>query len=383
MDRPIAVVGGGPVGTALACALVRHDPVVLASARAPQAEGGPRAYAISPANAAFLARIGAWPARATAVHAMRIEGDAGGVLEFDALEAGVAELAWIVEEASLAEALAGALARSGAALRAPVGLRRLSVEGRAARLEFDDGEAIDAALVVGADGADSAVREASGIGCRAGGYGQAALVLTLGCARAHGAVARQWFRGGEVIALLPLGDDRVSLVWSLATERAQKLHAAGPAHVARELESAIGGALGALEAVSAAALFPLRRLVAHAMAAPRIALAGDSAHVIHPLAGQGVNLGLGDAECLARVLAAREPGRDAGDYRLLRRYERARAGDILAMRMTVDALHALFAAPEAFWRVLRNLGLGLVDRLAPVKDFLVRRARGSPSCENC
>jgi len=187
-------------------------------------------------------------------------------------------------------------------------------------------------------------------------------------------VALQWFQGGSVLALLPLPAQHVSMVWSTGDEHAARLLRLDADALAREVASASRHALGELSLISPARGFALRRLTAARSVAPRVALAGDAAHVVHPLAGQGANLGFQDARVLAAVLAAREPFRDPGDLRLLRRYERARAEAILAMRATVHGLFALFDAKDEFAGKLRNAGLNLVDRMPVLKNLLMRHA---------
>jgi ubiquinone biosynthesis UbiH/UbiF/VisC/COQ6 family hydroxylase len=330
-----------------------------------------RVYALTPGNAAFLREIGAWQAlpaeRLTPVHAMRVCGDDGSVLEFDAYRAGVPELAWIVEDAALQQALWRDLEVD---VFAPAQCAGLAVEERAARLELSDGTTLSARLVVGADGADSFVRSQAGIAARERDYGQSALVANFRCARPHRNSAFQWFQRGAVLALLPLPGDHVSMVWSLPAGGARIDEAA----LCAAVERASGAALGRLELVTAPRSYPLRRLAAERLVAPRVALAGDAGHVVHPLAGQGLNLGLQDARALAAVLAAREPRRDPGELALLRRYERARAEPILAMDTMVDSLFRLFGAQSALAARLRNAGLNLVDRLPVVKNMLIRRA---------
>lgn len=355
------MVGGGPVGACLARAASGMSVALIARERpAPPTEAfDTRVYAITPGNAAFLHEIDAWPERATPVHAMRIHGDASSVLEFDAYSAGVPQLAWIVEDARLQAVLWRDLD-----VFVPGECRELAIEEDWATLALRD-RGIQARLVVGADGASSFVRERAGIGTRERDYGQHAVVANFRCARPHGNVAYQWFQRGAVLALLPLAGNHVSMVWSRSTPLDD---------VCAAVEEASGGVLGALELLGAPRSFPLRRLAAERLVAPRVALAGDAGHVIHPLAGQGLNLGLQDARTLAQVLAEREPRRDPGDLGLLRRYERARAEPILAMDTMVDSLFRLFGAENALAARLRNAGLNLTDRLPVIKNMLMRQA---------
>ena len=365
MQRDLIVVGGGPVGASLARAVRGVSVALVAHERppAPPVEGfDARVYALSPGNAEFLRAICAWPDRAVPVHAMRIYGDeVNARLEFDAYGAGAAELAWIVEDSRLQQALWRDLDVAVVATTA------LGVHADSVSVKLADGSALSAKLIVGADGANSFVRAQAGIAARARDYGQSAVVANFRCEKPHRNIAYQWFQRGAVLALLPLPGDHVSMVWSLPAEQAVT-------DLAREVEIASRGELGQLELVTPPRSYRLRRLAAERMVKPRVALAGDAAHVIHPLAGQGLNLGLQDVRALAQVLAEREPSRDPGDVRLLRRYERARAEPILAMDTMVDMLFRLFGAEHAAAARLRNAGLNLTDRLPVVKNLLMRHA---------
>jgi len=364
LQRDLVVVGGGPVGASLARAARGMSVALVAHERpaAPPAEGfDARVYALSPGNVAFLRALGAWPQdRVVPVHAMRIFGDAAATqLRFDAYEAGVPELAWIVEDAQLQQALW----RDLEVVIDRIGAPSFCADG--VHMALAGGEELSARLIVGADGANSFVRAHAGIAVRERDYGQSAIVANFRCEKPHGNVAFQWFAGGAVLALLPLPGNHVSMVWSRPDE---------PAELAREVEVASRGALGQLQLVTPARSYRLRRLAAQRMVKPRVALAGDAAHVVHPLAGQGLNLGLQDVRALARVLAEREPSRDPGDVRLLRRYERLRAEPILAMDTMIDTLFRLFGAQHAALARVRNAGLNLTDRLPVLKNLLMRHA---------
>jgi len=332
-----------------------------------------RVYALSPGNVDFLRALGVWqrlPAeRLAPVHAMRIFGDdSRAALEFDAYEAGVPELAWIVEDNELQRALWSAL--SGMAQHC----ERLEIGAERAVLSFADAPPLAARLVVGADGAHSFVRGAAGIAAAERDYQQAAVVANFRCEKPHRNVAYQWFQGGPVLALLPLPDEQVSMVWSLPAAEAARIAALDANTLAHEVAKAAHGLLGALTVATPPRSFPLRRLSARKIVAPRVALVGDAAHVIHPLAGQGLNLGLQDARALAETITNREPGRDPGDHRLLRRYERQRAEPLLAMDAVVSGLFALYGARNGLVGRARNAGLNLTDRLPVLKNILMRQA---------
>jgi ubiquinone biosynthesis UbiH/UbiF/VisC/COQ6 family hydroxylase len=375
VPHDLIVVGGGPVGASLARALpglsvvlVAHEPRIPPAR--PRAGFDARVYALSPANIGFL---GLDPDRLTAVHAMRVFGDGGARIEFDAYRAGVPALAYIVEDATLQDALwkgplwQGLVAEAGR-------FESLSVTRDRARVYLDGGRFLEAKLVVAADGADSRVREEAGIAVAAKTYGQHAVVANFACERIHGGTAYQWFQGGAVLALLPLPGNHVSMVWSLADGEAGRIASLEPAALCREVELASGKLLGSFTLVTPPRSYRLQRLSAHRLIAPRVALVGDAAHVIHPLAGQGLNLGLQDVRTLSQVLNKREPVREPGDARLLRRYERQRAEPILATDTMVDTLFRLFGAQSGALARARNAGLNLTDRLPVVKNMLIRYA---------
>jgi ubiquinone biosynthesis UbiH/UbiF/VisC/COQ6 family hydroxylase len=337
-----------------------------------------RVYALSPGNVELLRWLDVWRRipveRVQPVLAMRVFGDDGrSSLEFDAYGAGVPELAWIVEDSALQDAMWQALP---AEILAPAECERLETGDQGAVLTLRDGRRVTSALVVGADGANSFVRRAAGIAATEKSYEQAAVVANFRCEQPHRGAACQWFQGGPVLALLPLPGDQVSMVWSLPASRAASVARLQPEALCREIETASRGVFGGLSLTTPPKQYPLRRLRAQRLVQPRVALVGDAAHVIHPLAGQGLNLGLQDAKALAEVLAGREPGRDPGDARLLRRYERARAEPILAMNAVVDGLFRLFGSEGGRWSRLRNAGLNLTDRFPVLKNLLIRQAMG-------
>jgi ubiquinone biosynthesis UbiH/UbiF/VisC/COQ6 family hydroxylase len=285
------------------------------------------------------------------------------------------ELAWVVEARELQGALWDALeATPHVELHAGTRCADIDWAQDYARLTLDNGSALEARLVVGADGSESWVRRHAGIAVTTSDYRQLGVVANFEAERAHAGVAFQWFTGESVLALLPLPGTRVSMVWSAPEAHAHELLAMTAEGLCAEVERASSGVLGALRIITPPAAFPLKRQHVERLVEPRAALIGDAAHNIHPLAGQGVNLGLRDARALAENLAGRGPQRDCGDYALLRRYERARSEDIAALELTTDGLSKLFNAPAVWMARLRNFGLTFVDAQGPLKTVLARRA---------
>jgi ubiquinone biosynthesis UbiH/UbiF/VisC/COQ6 family hydroxylase len=382
----VVVIGAGIVGAAFALALGPTGLRVAVVEPAPPVRRDvastwdSRIYTISPGNAGWLQALGAWqglPAdRLTRVETMLIFGDhESGRLEFSAYDAGLRELAWTAEarevQATLWDALTGA---TGVTLLGNSRCREVVWQADRALLILEDGSEIAAKLIVGADGADSWVRRRAGIGETVHEYGQLGVVANFETTRPHEDTAFQWFREDGVLALLPLPNRRVSMVWATPDAHARTLLTLPPEALAEAVTQASGGALGGLRVLTPAAAFALRRQHVERLVESRVALIGDAAHNVHPLAGQGVNLGLRDARSLAAVLAARGPQRDCGDFSLLRRYERERREDILALELTTDGLEKLFS-PRAVWLAgLRNFGLSLVNAQPPLKTALVRRA---------
>jgi 2-polyprenylphenol 6-hydroxylase len=382
----VLIVGGGLVGLSLARALAGSGlDLALIEPRAPRkqapgaAEWDSRIYALSPGTADFLQQCGAWPLlpqdRITRVEAMRIYGDdTRACLTLTAYDAGLRELAFIVEGRLLQEALGEAIRGQDLSLHCPAEWRSLDFHPDHVAATLEGGAVLRTRLVVGADGADSRVRARAGVEVRPTEYAQLGVVANFSCERPHDGVAYQWFRRDGVLALLPLPGRRVSMVWSIAQERGRALAALPAAELASEVETASQRALGSLEVITPAAAFPLRLQRVTHFTRPRVALAGDAAHNLHPLAGQGLNLGFRDARALAEVLCGRGPQRDCGDNALLRRYERARREDVLAMQLATDGLQKLFNN-EAVWLAgVRNLGLTLLNGQPLLKNFLVHRA---------
>jgi 2-polyprenylphenol 6-hydroxylase len=385
VDCDVLIAGAGLVGIALAAALARHGlKVALFDRQSPPSFADPaawdtRVYAISPGSASFLQSIGAWQAlsceRIAAIESMRIVGDQGATLAFSAYELGERALAWIVEERALRAALLPAIHVAGIELVTGAEFASLAWSAREGTLTLTDGRRFSARLVVGADGLHSWVRQAAGIVAEPRSYGQQGVVANFDCELAHHGCARQWFRtDGGVLAWLPLPGRRMSIVWSAPDAQAHELLALSHDAFTARVAEAGANVLGALRMITPPAAFPLQSLRLPTSIAHRMALVGDAAHGVHPLAGQGVNLGFGDAQALAGVLAERGPVGDAGAPILLERFARRRAEPVLAMHTVTDGLVRMFG-PRAPWlKTLRNVGLSAVDRLPIVKRALAQSA---------
>ncbi|MCX7673874.1 MAG: FAD-dependent oxidoreductase [Thiobacillaceae bacterium] len=375
-DYDVVVVGGGLTGLALALALARtpHRVAVL-EPRPPQPPSeawDTRIYAFTPGNVQWLSELGAWGAavRAQPVYEMRIFGDAGGRLDFDALQAGLPQLAHIAENGRLHWSLWQAAQAAGVSLLTGEGAAVGWGEGRH-RLILTDGRCLHARLLVAADGAQSWLRRQAGIEVVEEDYGQAGIVANFACERPHRGIAWQWFRRDGVLAWLPLPGQFISMVWSSRNADVPARMGLDPEALAAEVAAAGGHRLGRLRLVTPPAAFPLKRRRARCWARPGLALIGDAAHTVHPLAGQGVNLGLRDARLLAQTLAA---DADTGDGDRLRAYALRRVEDVLALQAVTGGLKRLFNndAPALAW--LRNRGLDLTDAQGWLKQVLIAHA---------
>ena len=375
----VVVVGAGLVGAATALALGRQGlRVALVERQPPQVPDDAwdtRIYAISPAHQRFLEGLGAWQrmdgGRVQPVFRMDVAGDASGALRLDAYQSGVSHLAAIVESDRLQHALWQAIEADGnVALHCPATIGSVVREGALTRLTLADGSVLETELVVGADGAASRIREWAGLASTLIPYGQSGVVANFECERAHHGTAFQWFFGGDILAWLPLTRNCMSMVWSTLTAHADELVALDAETLTGKVRAAGHDRLGALRLLTPAAAFPLRLIRVGSPVAAGVALVGDAAHGVHPLSGQGVNLGFGDAEALVEVLAQHR--RTPGDLRVLQAYARQRAEPVQRMQALTHGLHHLFADDRAGW--LRNAGMSLVDRVPPLKAALVREA---------
>jgi ubiquinone biosynthesis UbiH/UbiF/VisC/COQ6 family hydroxylase len=389
MQFDVVIVGGGLAGLALACALRdTRLKIALVESRAPAPAAGwdARVYAISPANADFLRRIGAWKhldaARIAPVHAMKVRGDGDSRLDFSAYEAGVPELGWILESSLMACELWENVKRQGnLTLLCPASPQSMDMGSEAVVLTLSDGRTLSSRLLIGADGRDSWVREAAGLNAVNTPYGEMGVVANFTCERPHRGIARQWFRDDGVLAWLPLaggdGIHRISIVWSTPDAHAEALLALPGDELAERVAAAGNHELGKLAPLTPAAAFPLRLMRVPRCVASRLALVGDAAHGIHPLSGHGINLGYQDARVLAELLAATPEWQDIGSERLLQRYQRARREETILMQYTTHTLHQLFREKLPGLKPLRNIGMNLTNALPVLKTQLVRFAIGA------
>jgi 2-polyprenyl-6-methoxyphenol hydroxylase-like FAD-dependent oxidoreductase len=362
----VCIRGGGVVGRTLALLLARER-LRVALVAPPEAAGhnaaGPdvRAYALNSASRQSLESLRAWPegAAVTPVTEMQVWGDDGGLLDFTAGSVAQEALAWIVDVPALEHRLAEAVRYQP----------QIEVVGAA----------VKAPLTVICEGQKSASRNEFGAQWTVKPYSQRAIAARLEASQPHGGVARQWFKQGEILALLPISGaagNSVALVWSVPVARAEALQAMGSEEFVAALQADCGDAPGKLALTSERASWPLALSNADRWVGPGWALAGDAAHTVHPLAGQGLNLGLADAAALAKVMAEREYWRGVGDEKLLRRYERARKADVAAMGTVTDGLHGLFAQTDARWQALRHWGMRGFARSGWLKTWVARQATG-------
>ena len=369
----VCIRGDGVVGRTLALLLARERLRVALVSPPPEVQSAPaspdvRAYALNAASKTLLEGLRSWPdtlldqtPAVTPVLQIEVQDSslADSLLDFSASQLGQPALTWIVDVPTLEQQLAQAVRFSPQIeqLTAPV----------------------KAALQVVCEGKHSSSREEFGASYSIKPYGQKAIAAHLESSLPHQGVARQWFDGGDVLALLPLaGPDAnaAALVWSVSNDHADALQAMTDEDFCAALQKVCGPAVGQLSLTSKRACWPLALASADRWVGPGWALAGDAAHTIHPLAGQGLNLGLADAQALAKTLAEREYWRALGDEKLLRRYERSRRADVAAMGMVTDGLYSAFSHSAGPLQALRQWGMRGFARSGPLKSWVMRRATG-------
>ena len=385
----VVIVGAGMVGAALALKLARAGfdvAVVESRAPAPWRAGDEvdlRVVALAPSAVRLLEDVGVWgeiaAARVGPYRRMRVwDALAPGELNFDAADDGAGALGYIVENRLIQSTLWRALqADARIALHCPARVEASEADSTRRTLALADGTRLHARLAVAADGGESALRDLAGIATRERDYAQRAIVAHVATERPHEATAWQRFLPDATIAFLPLADGRCSIVWSAPAAASDRLLALDDAAFCAQLGAAFDFRLGRVTATTPRAAFPLRLKLAERYLAPRFALVGDAAHVVHPLAGQGVNLGLRDVEELAHVMScAREAGADFAGESVLRRYERRRRSDNVLSGYAFDAIQRVFGSSLEPVAALRGAGLALVDKVAPLKRLFARHAAG-------
>lgn len=381
------IVGGGVVGAA--CALALADAglqVTLVEGREPArwsaADPDLRVYAFAPDNAALLESLGVWrairDARVQPYRRMCVwDAAGGGDLLFDADTLGHAQLGWILENALLVDRLWAALPAAGVRLHCPARVRDVEQDETGVRLTLEDGTRLDARLAIAADGADSSLRQAAGVAVTQHDYAQRGVVAYIQTERPHEDTAWQRFLPGGPLALLPFTEGRSSIVWTLPDAEATRVLALDDDAFARELTLASAARLGQARPVSARAAFPLRRQLAQQYVSGRILLIGDAAHVVHPLAGQGVNLGLRDVAGLRTLIRDAQSRRvDWSAPHRLARWARQRRSESTAAAYAFDGINRLFSNDEMHLTLVRGPLLGLAGRLPPLANLFWRRASG-------
>lgn len=381
--QTMIVVGAGMVGAAAALAFAQqgHKVTVLerekSVAWSADDDYGLRLSAISPASAALLADLGIWAQVLEQRHCgyrdMRVwDGEGEGQIHFNAGEQGLPELGTIVENQRLQSLLWAALeAHSNIDLLLGDNWQQLQNNDLGVELTLASGRRLKADLLLAADGGQSKVREALGIKCQSRGYGQRGVVANVACSASHQYTAWQRFFANDVLAFLPLADGRCSIVWSTDDANAQRLAALPEQEFLVELNMASSQCVGQVTASSARASFPLQAGIAAQFIQQRVVLIGDAAHTIHPLAGQGVNLGFGDVAALSKHL------KTGITIAGLRRYQRQRKAENAQMILGVDGLQRLFASDAAAVQWLRSSGLNLVNNLNPIKKLLAAQSLGA------
>ncbi len=384
----VIVVGGGVVGAATALALARDGfAVQLVEARQPrpwqaEAELDLRVFALAPSSARLLDQLGVWAAirdaRACAYRGMEVrDDDSGAELEFDAATRGRDSLGWIVENGLLVDRLWQALREADVHCHCPARVEEVRWRDDHVQIDLSSGERLKSRLLVAADGAASPLRQRAGMACRSRDYHQRGVVAHVRGQRKHGGIAWQRFLPTGPLAMLPLQDGRCSIVWSLPEDEAKRVLQLDDAEFLRELGVASDFRLGPLVDTTPRAAFPLKLQLARRFHAQRLVLIGDAAHVVHPLAGQGVNLGLRDVAELRKVLAAaREAKQDIAAEHILARYARRRRSADTLDAVGFDAIERSFAWQAPPLTAARGLGVRLLDRLAPIKQALAAHAAG-------
>lgn len=391
MKSDVVILGGGLVGCACAVALHQQGySVTLIEQKAPvftheqthplqTDDWDARIYAISPGNVCWLASLGVWEhvnaSRVCAVEKMDIYGDTTGYLHFDAYDAHAAQLSYILENRELHAALWKSLLENNVQVVTQTKVAKVTHAENAVEVMLENGAIIEAHLLVGADGGRSWLRQQLEIPVSTSDYAQMGVVANFSVEHNHAQTARQWFKPDSILAYLPLPDKRVSIVWSTSHQHATELLAMQDDSFVRQVTEAGQGVLGTMRCITKPQAFPLQLQSAQRMIDAGCILMGDAAHLVHPLAGQGVNLGFRDVATFAKLCKEKGQFERIGDRTLLRRYERERQSDIIAMQQVTHGLHALFVKRQPTWlQSLRNKGMGWVNQQTRLKEMLIRQA---------
>ncbi len=386
----IIVVGAGMIGASVAAALGQQGRrVAVVDSAEPTKLDWPsdtydmRVSAITRASQNLFDSLGAWQGmlaeRVSPYQKMHVwDASGNGVIDFDAAELGQPNLGHIIENRVIVKALHSVLAELEQVEKIwPAKASSLTIEDEFASLRLADGRNLKARLIIGADGGRSWVREQAGIGTHGWDYDHTAVVTYVKTGKYHQDTAWQRFLPTGPLAFLPLTEGYSSIVWSTSAQQAEQLLHMEPERFAVQLQAAFENTLGRIESVGPRAAFPLRYFETDNYIKPRLALVGDAAHMMHPLAGQGVNLGLADVACLRDILAdAGAKRKDPGSQGILRKYERARRADNRSVLMAMDGLKWLFSNPSPVVRLARNAGLNVTNRLTPLKNAIIEEAMG-------
>lgn len=381
------IVGGGVVGAACALALAGEGlQVAMVEGREPSLwspqKPDLRVFAFAADNAALLESLGVWKqidqARARAYRRMRVwDAAGGGDLTFDADTLGRRELGWIVENGLLVDRLWSALPAAGVQLYCPARVEAMEQDAQGVRLRLDDGRRVEASIAIAADGAESTLRSLAGLEVSRHDYGQRGVVAYVESALPNEDTAWQRFLDTGPLAVLPFDRNRSSIVWTLPDAEAERVLALDEDSFNRELTNAFAGRLGEMRLVSARAAFPLRRQLASAYVAGRVLTLGDAAHVVHPLAGQGVNLGLRDVAGLRDLVrTAKQRRQDWSSPHRLQRWARTRRSENTVAAYSFDAINKVFSNDEMHLTLVRGVLLGLAGKMPPLMSVFWKRASG-------
>jgi 2-polyprenylphenol 6-hydroxylase len=383
IDADIVVVGAGAVGlaAAIACAKLGKK-VLLIDSKKPNTKmkkaWDERVYALTANTEAWLKELGVWQAvdasRVNDINAMQLWDEQGEQLKLQDSDANLAKLGLIIENQNLMQALTTQIDALGVTVITDAACVALDNADQLASLTLDDGRMISAKLIVAADGVDSWLRQQANIAVKHKDFHQTAIVANFSTTKNHQNIARQWFAAHETLALLPLVGQNVSLVWSVSTEKAVELLALSNEALTEKVRAQSNDELGNMKLLGKVLSFALHQQTATQLTADRLALVGDASHQIHPMAGQGMNLGLRDVRNLQELLTNAHAMQDIGETTFLRKYARARQADIASMNMLTSGLDTLFAVENSMVKNVVDWGFKQLNRQATIKKLLIQQA---------